>query len=61
MKKKKKEIKPDDPEQFAAFVELAEDIKEEDAGKRFEEAFGKIMRAKPQKRIKERKEQKSEP
>lgn len=49
---KKKKPKPDDPEQFARFVEVAEKIKADDADERFEEAFGKIIHAKPKKRTK---------
>ena len=52
----KKKIKSDDPEQFARFAELAEQIKAEDADERFEEAFGKIIQAKPKKRVKGRAE-----
>ncbi|MGO9530767.1 MAG: hypothetical protein ACLP3B_06255 [Syntrophobacteraceae bacterium] len=44
---KKKKIESDDPEQFARFVEVAEEIKADDADERFEEAFGKIIQAKP--------------
>lgn len=46
---KKKKPKPDNPEQFARFVEVAEEIKADDADARFEEAFGKIVKAKPAK------------
>jgi hypothetical protein len=53
---RKKKLKPDDPEQFARFAEVAEQIKANDADERFEEAFGKIITAKPQKRVKEKKQ-----
>jgi hypothetical protein len=55
MSKQKKLPKPDDPEQFKKFADLAEEIKADDADERFEEAFGKIIRAKPKKRAKEHK------
>jgi hypothetical protein len=45
--KKKKKIEPDDPEQFARFVEVAEEIKADDADELFEAAFEKITKAKP--------------
>lgn len=51
--KKGKKVKPDDPEQFARFVEVAEEIKADDADEKFEEAFGRIIQAKPKKRVKE--------
>ncbi len=44
---KKKKVEPDDPEQFARFVEVAESVKAENADELFEEAFEKIARAKP--------------
>jgi hypothetical protein len=40
---RKKKAKPDDPRQFARFVEFAEKIKGYHADERFEEAFGKII------------------
>ena len=46
---KKKTAKPDNPEQFARFVELAEKLKADDAEERFEKAIGAIIKAKPQK------------
>ncbi|MFZ0944025.1 MAG: hypothetical protein WB930_02140 [Syntrophobacteraceae bacterium] len=54
--KKKKKVQPDDPEQFARFAEVAENIKADDADERFEEAFGRIIQAKSKKRVKEHKE-----
>ena len=51
---KKKKVEPDDPEQFAKFAEIAEEIKADDADERFEEAFGKIIRAKPKRDRKDR-------
>ncbi len=56
VKAKKKKREPDDPEQFARFVEVAENIKADDADERFEEAFGRIIQSKPKKRVKEQKE-----
>ena len=47
-----KKPKPDDPEQFARFAEVAEKIKADDADEKFEEAFGKIIKARPKKQIK---------
>lgn len=44
---RKKKSEPDDPEEFARFVKLAEEIKADDADERFEEAFSKIIKAKP--------------
>ncbi|MGA3117571.1 MAG: hypothetical protein ABSF90_24435 [Syntrophobacteraceae bacterium] len=49
---RKKKLEPDDPEQFARFAEVAENIKADDADEKFEEAFGKIIKAKPKKQIK---------
>jgi hypothetical protein len=49
---KKKKVEPDDPEQFARFVEVAESIKDDAADERFEEAFGKIIQAKPKRKVK---------
>jgi hypothetical protein len=46
---RKKKPKPQDPEQYAAFVELAERIQTEDADERFKEAIKKIAKAKPRK------------
>lgn len=57
---KKKKVQPDDPEQFARFVEVAEEIKAEDADERFEESFSRIIKAKPRKRGKEKKGQNPE-
>lgn len=50
--KKKKKVEPDDPAQLAKFVEVAENIKADDADERFEEAFTKIIKAKPQRKVK---------
>ncbi|MDA8305439.1 MAG: hypothetical protein M0Z81_01200 [Deltaproteobacteria bacterium] len=50
---RKKKTTPDDPQQFARFVELAEQIKADDAEERFEEVMGKIITAKPKKGSKE--------
>ena len=41
MGRKKKPV-PDDPEQYAQFVETAERIQDENAGERFEEAMKHI-------------------
>lgn len=35
--------KPDDPEEYARFVKLAEEIQDEGAEDRFEDAVGKIL------------------
>lgn len=43
---RKKKPKPQDPEQYAAFVEMAEQIQTEDADERFEEAMKRILKAK---------------
>ena len=40
---KKKQVDPDDPEQYARFVKVAEEHLEEDAEERFEEAIRKIL------------------
>jgi hypothetical protein len=42
---RKKKFEPDDPEQSARFIELAEQVQAEDAGERFEEAMKKIAQA----------------
>lgn len=45
--KKQKSFEPDDPEQSARFIELAEQIQAEDAEERFKEAMKRILAAKP--------------
>ena len=53
---KKKKVEPDDPEQFARFADVAEDVKAADADERFEKAFEQIIKAKPRKRVKQDRE-----
>ena len=49
--KKKKKFEPDDPEQFARFIEASEKIEMVDNPKEaFEEAFKKIAKGKPVKK-----------
>jgi hypothetical protein len=40
---RKKKPKPDDPEQYARFKEVAERIQAEDADEKFEEAMKRIL------------------
>jgi ABC-type enterochelin transport system substrate-binding protein len=44
---RKKRVTPDDPAQYARFVEIAKQNEADDAGTLFEEAFKKITKAKP--------------
>ncbi len=46
---RKKKPKPEDPEQYAAFVKIAEQIQAEDADERFEDAMKRIVHAQPTK------------
>ncbi len=43
---RKKKPRPDDPEQYARFVETAKKIEADDAKERFEEAMKRILSAK---------------
>jgi hypothetical protein len=43
---KENQQKPDDPEEYARFVKLAEEIQDEDAEAKFENALGKILKKK---------------
>ena len=47
---RKKKAEPDDPEQYARFVELAERIQADDAEERFEEAMKRIAAFKPKRK-----------
>ncbi|MGO9571776.1 MAG: hypothetical protein ACLP5H_29980 [Desulfomonilaceae bacterium] len=44
--KRKKKSEPDDPEQYARFVKVAEEHLDEDAEEKLEEALKKILPAK---------------
>jgi hypothetical protein len=46
MSARKKKPEPDDKEQFAIFVEKAQEIQRDDAQKAFEEALRKIVKKK---------------
>jgi len=49
MTNRKKKPKPDDPEQYARFVKVAEEHLGEDAEEKLEEAMEKILTKKPEK------------
>ncbi len=46
---RKKKPKPDDPEQYARFLEIAKAVQEEGAEERFKKAVETILTAKPKK------------
>jgi hypothetical protein len=47
---RKKKVTPDDPEQYARFVKLAEEMQTDDAEERFEEAMKRVVAFKPKRK-----------
>ena len=43
MEENKRKLEPDDPEQSARFIEIAERVQEESAQESFERAIGQIL------------------